>query len=225
MTRHLMKGWRPRLLPLAMLAMGGLLLTRGLLLHDGLSRPAAAQGQAAPAASPPAMAEAPERTPAGPLPGTPGNPGRVPVPEIPPAPPDAVQVAERALLESLRERRLALDAREEALVQREMLLAATERRLAARVAELAALQQRLEAETAAQDERTEQRLRQLVRLYEAMRPRDASAIFNELDMEVLLPVLARMREARAAPILAAMLPERARLATTELARMRARLAP
>jgi flagellar motility protein MotE (MotC chaperone) len=208
MTRRLMKGWRPRLLPLAMLAMGGLLLTRGLLLHEGWSRPAAAQGQAAPAAAaPPATAEAP--VPAAPA----------------PAPPDEVQAPERALLETLRERRLTLEAREEGLVQREMLLAATERRLAARVAELGALQQRLEAETAAQDERTEQRLRQLVRLYEAMRPRDASAIFNELDMEVLLPVLARMREARAAPILAAMLPERARLATTELARMRARLAP
>jgi flagellar motility protein MotE (MotC chaperone) len=218
-----MSMWRPRVLPLAILAMAALLLTRGLLLHEGLSNPASAQ----------APAGAPDADPASanlgrPVAGTPGNPGRVPVPPPeppPPAPPDEVQVAERALLESLRERRLALDAREAEIAQREMLLAATERRVAARIADLGVLQQRLEAETAAQDERAEQRLRQLVRLYEAMRPRDASAIFNELDMEVLLPVLARMREARAAPILAAMQPERARQATTELARMRARLAP
>jgi len=195
--------WRPRLLPLAMLAMAGLLLVRGLSLHDSLAAP----GFIAPAAANAPPAEAP-----------------------PPAPPDAAppgptDAAERALLESLRDRRTALDVREAEIVQREMLLAATERRLVARVEELAALQQALEAETRAQDERVEERLRQLVRLYEAMRPRDASVIFNELDMEVLIPVLARMREARAAPVLAAMLPERARLATTELARLRARLAP
>lgn len=191
--------WRPRLLPLAMLAMAGLLLVRGLALHDGLARP----GFIAPAAAnaPPADAAPPA------------------------AEPEPTEQAERALLESLRDRRTALDAREADIVQREMLLAATERRLLARVEELAALQQALEAETRAQDERVEERLRQLVRLYEAMRPRDASVIFNELDMEVLIPVLARMREARAAPVLAAMLPERARLATIELARLRARLAP
>ncbi|MBB3899191.1 MotE family protein [Roseococcus suduntuyensis] len=198
-----MRRWRPRLLPLAILAMAGLLLTRGLMLHDGFGTPAAAQ---APAAAPEA--------PAAPAPAA-----------QPEAPPDEIQAAERALLESLRERRLAIEAREAETAQREMLLAAAERRLAARIEQLGTLQQRLESETAAQDERAEQRLRQLVRLYEAMRPRDASVIFNDLDMEVLLPVLARMREARAAPILAAMQPDRARQATTELARLRARLAP
>lgn len=200
-----MTGWRPRLLPLAILAMGGLLLTRGVLLHDGFGTPAAAQ---APAAAPEAPAPAPP----------------APAAQAPEAAPDEIQAAERTLLESLRERRLALEAREAEAAQREMLLAAAERRLAARIEQLATIQQRLESETAAQDERAEQRLRQLVRLYEAMRPRDASVIFNELDMEVLLPVLARMREARAAPILAAMQPDRARQATTELARLRARLA-
>lgn len=191
-----MTRWRPRLLPLAIIAMAGLLLARGATLQEGLGRPAAAQ---APAASAPA-----------------------PQPD---AAPDEVQAAERALLLTLRERRLALDAREADLSGREVLLLAAERRIAARIEELAALQRQLEEETAAQDARAEERLRQLVRLYEAMRPRDASVIFNDLDMEVLLPVLVRMREARAAPILAAMQPDRARQATTELARLRARLSP
>ena len=48
-----------------------------------------------------------------------------------------------------------------------------------------------------------------------MKPRDAAAIFNDLDMPVLLQVLDRMKEAKAAPILAAMQPDRAREATTE----------
>jgi flagellar motility protein MotE (MotC chaperone) len=211
--------WRPRLLPLAMLAMAGLLLVRGLALHEGVSGPgfiAPAAANAPPAQTPAAGAmplnEAGAAAPIAPEPGS-------------AAAADPAALAERALLENLRARRTALDTRETEIAQREMLLSATERRVIARVEELAALQQALEAETSAQDERVEQRLRQLVRLYEAMRPRDASVIFNELDMEVLIPVLARMREARAAPVLAAMLPERARLATTELARLRARLAP
>jgi len=62
----------------------------------------------------------------------------------------------------------------------------------------------------------------LVKTYEAMRPRDAATILNELEAPVLLQVLDRMKEAKAAPILSAMLPDRARAATTGLAQMRSR---
>ena len=55
-----------------------------------------------------------------------------------------------------------------------------------------------------------------------MRPRDAAAILNELEMPVLLQVLDRMKEAKAAVLLAAMLPDRARTATVQLAAMRSR---
>jgi flagellar motility protein MotE (MotC chaperone) len=70
-------------------------------------------------------------------------------------------------------------------------------------------------------QREETGLRGLVRLYEGMRPRDAAAIFDELEMPVLLPIVDRMREARAAPVMAAMRPERARALTAELAKLRA----
>jgi flagellar motility protein MotE (MotC chaperone) len=55
-----------------------------------------------------------------------------------------------------------------------------------------------------------------------MKPRDAAAIFNDLDMPVLLAVVDRMKEAKAAPVLAAMQTEKARQVTAELAQMRAR---
>ena len=54
-----------------------------------------------------------------------------------------------------------------------------------------------------------------------MKPRDAATIFNDLDMPVLLQVVDRMKEAKAAPVLAAMQPDRARLVTAQLAQMRA----
>ncbi|MEI6162392.1 MAG: hypothetical protein WCP77_21375, partial [Roseococcus sp.] len=152
-------------------------------------------------------------------------PAPAPAPVAPvaaPVPPAPDLVAERAVLEALRARRAEIEAREAALAQREMLIAAAERRLADRLDELGALRQRLEAEGRQRDERTEQGWRQMVRLYEGMRPRDAAGIFDELEMPVLIQVVDRMREAKAAPVLAAMRPERARLVTTELARYRSR---
>jgi flagellar motility protein MotE (MotC chaperone) len=103
-----------------------------------------------------------------------------------------------------------------------MMLAAAERRLGQRIEELAALQQRLEAIDQGRGEREEAGWRQMVTLYERMRPRDAAAIFNDLEMPVLVQLLDRMREAKAAPVLGAMKPDRARLLTAELARHRSR---
>jgi flagellar motility protein MotE (MotC chaperone) len=57
-----------------------------------------------------------------------------------------------------------------------------------------------------------------VKLYENMRPGDAATIFNGLDMHVLLEVVRRMNQRKAAPILAAMDPAKARALTAELAR-------
>jgi flagellar motility protein MotE (MotC chaperone) len=122
----------------------------------------------------------------------------------------------------LRARRASLDERATGLDAREALAAAAERRLSERVEELTALQTKLEAMENTRRERDEANWRGLVKTYESMRPRDAAVIFNDLDQPVLLQVLDRMKESKAAPILAAMQPERARLATTELAKWRSR---
>jgi flagellar motility protein MotE (MotC chaperone) len=141
-----------------------------------------------------------------------------PAPAAPAEPP--VSAAERALLLDLRKRRTDLEAREAALASREGILAATEKRLADRAGELADLQKRLEALETARRERDEENWKGLVKLYETMKPRDAAAIFNDLDRPVLLAVLDRMKEAKAAPVLAAMQPERARQITADLAQRR-----
>ena len=202
---------RPRLLPFALM---GMLLLLGVKL-EALRRGGEGTGLLVSQA----VASAPTPTPTPTPTPAPGAPARQD------APPAADAAAERAILETLRARRGEIEAREGALAQREMLIAAAERRLAGRLDELSSLQQRLEAEARTRDERTEQGWRQMVRLYEGMRPRDAAGIFDDLDMAVLLQVVDRMREAKAGPVLAAMRPERARLVTTELARHRARPLP
>ncbi len=144
-----------------------------------------------------------------------------PVPPPPAAPVEpAISDAEKAVLQDLRARRKELDARASRLDEREALQTAAERRLTERVQQLTALQAKLEQLEKDRQDRQEANWRGLVRVYEDMRPRDAAAIFNDLDNAVLIPVLDRMKDAKAAPILAAMTPERARGATSQLAQFR-----
>jgi flagellar motility protein MotE (MotC chaperone) len=124
---------------------------------------------------------------------------------------------EKAVLLDLRARREQLDARDAALANRESMAAAAEKKLSAQIGELQALQQRLEALDAGRKEQESAAWQGLVKVYEAMKPRDAATIFNDLGMSVLLSVIDRMKEAKAAAILAAMTPEKARDVTTQLA--------
>ena len=194
-----------RLLPVTIFAMSSLLAVKSAELVRA----------AAPAADPAPKAAAAEAAKSAPPPQA-----AVPTPSEEAAPP--VTDAERAVLLDLRQRRQELDARDAALAERESVLAAAEQKVSARVAELQALQKKLEAPDAARKEREDASWQGLVKLYEAMKPRDAATIFNDLDMPVLLQVVDRMKEAKAAPVLAAMQPDKARDLTAKLAQMRTR---
>jgi len=138
------------------------------------------------------------------------------IPSVPDGPAPMTD-GERAVLLDLRARREQLDARDAALASRESMLAAAEKKLSAQIGELQALQQRLEALDASRKEQESAAWQGLVKVYEAMKPRDAATIFNDLGMSVLLSVIDRMKEAKAAAILAAMVPDKARDVTTQLA--------
>ncbi len=161
------------------------------------------------------------KTPAAPLPAKtvlalpPAAPGSA---QTPPEP--AISEGERTALQDLRARRTQLDSRASKVDEREALLSAAERRLADRIQQLAVLQTKLEQLEKDRHGREEANWRGLVKTYETMRPRDAATIFNDLESPVLIQVLDRMKEAKAAPILAAMTPERARAATIQLAQYR-----
>jgi flagellar motility protein MotE (MotC chaperone) len=211
----------PRLLPLTILAMAALLavkstaLVRAAVAASAPTPVAATLVAAAQAAPPPTAAAAPHPAAADAA-AKPAEPAPAPPSEPP------VSDSERALLLDLRHRRGELDTRAAALDQRDAVLAAAETRLAARVTELKALQDRLEALEAARKQRDDANWAGLVKLYENMKPRDAATIFNDLDMPVLLQVVNRMKEAKAAPVLAAMQPDRARQLTDQLAALRGR---
>jgi len=214
-----MRLMRPRLLPATIAAMSALLILKSALLVQ------AAAGEAGAATPAPNTAEAAPKTKAS-TQAAPASPKLVaePAPHeaAQPAPGVAVTEGEKAVLLALRKRRDDLDARARAQDQREAELAAANRRLEERVTELSALQSRLEGLEAGRLQHQAENWAGLVKTYEAMKPREAAAIFDVLDMQVLLQVLDRMQERKAAPVLAAMQPDRARLATQLLAELRTR---
>ncbi len=202
----------PRLLPVTTVAIAALLAVKSadLLGLAGAARAATGVETSAPAAPSAAASTISAALPAATV-----------VAASPPAPIETpVSPHELALLQNLRHRQAELDARAAALTTREGVAAAAEKRLDARLDELTSLQKRLESLEAARHARDEASWQGLVHVYEAMRPRDAAVIFDDLDMPVLLQVLDRMRDRKAAPILAAMQPERARQVTAQLAELR-----
>ena len=66
-------------------------------------------------------------------------------------------------------------------------------------------------------------IKSLVKIYEGMKPDEAAAIFNELDMPILLDVIGKMSERKVALVLANMNPKRARDVTQELADKRKKI--
>ena len=127
---------------------------------------------------------------------------------------------EWSLLQDLRTRRHALDAREAALDARAEALDAAKASLKDQLTALSTLQASLKGLEATRHERSDGAWMGLVKVYEAMRPADAAGIFDTLDIHVLLEIVDRMNDRKAAAVLAAMTPERARLATQMLARLR-----
>jgi flagellar motility protein MotE (MotC chaperone) len=212
-----------RLLPATIGVLAGLLAVKSVTLVRGVAVPDATivfsfpstHARAAASAAPAAEAAKPSNTLA-----AADTADRKKADDKPREPP--LTATERSLLLELRQRREELDARETVLAERESVLTAAQQKLSDRVAELVSLQQRLEALDADRKRQDDASWQGLVKLYETMKPRDAATIFNELSMSVLVQVMDRMKDAKAASILAAMNPEKARLVTQELARLRNR---
>jgi flagellar motility protein MotE (MotC chaperone) len=113
------------------------------------------------------------------------------------------------LADRLTARQRALDRRERDLAEREQDLRAAESRVNQRVAELTELREALEQQVGEVGELTEERIIGVVRMFEAMRSKDAAAVMTELSAEDGVRVLDRMNRTKAGKLLAAMHPVQA----------------
>lgn len=177
-------------------------------IMPGPAQAVAAETPAAPAPAPaapaPAHAEAPPAAPAAPAQGNSFDP-------------NALTAGEIDVLQNLNRRRAEIEARARELDGREALIAAAEARVDQKLAELKAIEARIATAEAAATQAEDAQLARLVKVYEAMKPAEAAAIFNTLDFPVLLQVASRMKEAKIAPVLAAMDPQAAKALTVALA--------
>ena len=124
------------------------------------------------------------------------------------------------LLQELSDRREQLEKLFKQINLREGLLKAAEKRISKRVSELKQLQKTINDLIKTHDDQQETKMASLVKIYEAMKPKDAARIFEQLDLNTLLIVAERMKERKLAPVMAQMNPEKAKDVTVELSKLR-----
>ena len=127
---------------------------------------------------------------------------------------------ELKILQQLSERRKNLDKREAQLALRENLLTQTEKRVDEKLQEVRSLQSELTTIITQYEDVEETKVQSLVKIYESMKPKDAARIFDQMELPILITVIDKMAEKKAAPILAGMTPEKAKELTVELAQQR-----
>lgn len=136
---------------------------------------------------------------------------------VPLAGADGVSVTEQEILERLTARRVELQQYEEELALRASIVDAAEKRIEERTATLEALEAQISTLVDQREEMETGQFAGLVAMYEAMKPKDAAKIFNNLEMDVLLRLAKVINPRKMAPILAEMDPPRAQDLTVQMA--------
>jgi flagellar motility protein MotE (MotC chaperone) len=128
-----------------------------------------------------------------------------------------ISAAEMDVLTSLADRRDALEQRQRDLDLRANIIQATEKRVDGKIGELKALQAKIESLIGQRDAKELEQLDGLVKVYTAMKPKDAARIFSALDDNVRLGLAGRMKPDVVAGIMAALPAEVAQKLSLQLA--------
>ena len=125
------------------------------------------------------------------------------------APPLECPQPPAALAAALTEREKQASVRETAIQERQAALDLAEQVIARRLTELEQAESALRETLSVADKAAETDLTQLTEVYQAMKPKDAAALFDGMDPEFAAGFLGRMRPAEAAAIMSGMAPEKA----------------
>jgi flagellar motility protein MotE (MotC chaperone) len=128
-----------------------------------------------------------------------------------------VSPSERAILERLQSRRQELEARAREIDIRESLLKAAEQRIESRVQEMKSIEAKASAADEQKSEAENARFKNIVTMYEGMKPKDAAKVFDRLEMPVLIEIASKIAPRKMSDILGVMSPEAAERLTVELA--------
>ena len=142
------------------------------------------------------------------------------VPEPPPPqdmPKPLPSAGERAVLESLQQRRQELETRTREMEVRDSLLKAAEKRIEQRLQDLKDQEARISGASAKREEEDQAKFKSLVTMYENMKAKEAAKVFDRLDLRILVEIATKMNPRRMSDILGVMTPEAAERLTIEIA--------
>jgi flagellar motility protein MotE (MotC chaperone) len=210
----------PRFLPLVAVAAVGVLAIN--LVENGPGIIGAARGFAEGAAAKTDGAKADKALPADASIGAPAVVAAKPAPVCAPTATDlakeaGLSPAELQVLQSLGDRRGALDEREQGLDTQVELIAAAEAKVDAKIATMNQLKADMQTLLGQLDDKQQAEVDRLVKVYEAMKPADSAARFVLLTDEVRLPIAAKMKEKALSAMIAKMPPPEAKRLTESLA--------
>lgn len=135
-----------------------------------------------------------------------------------PDPAKAVSPAERAVLERLQARRQEIETRAREIDIRENLVKTAEKKLEGKLQELKATEARITSAEGQKAKAEAARMKDLVTMYENMKPKDAAKVFDRLDIAVLYQIASQITPRKLSDIVGQMQPENAERLTVEIAR-------
>lgn len=130
------------------------------------------------------------------------------------------QKAETSLVKDILARQVSLSTQEKELKEQKRVLDAAKVALDEKMRNLNAMLTLLAEKQAAHQETVSAETDRLVKIYEDMPPKEAAAVFNIMDIHVLVPVVSKMIPRKVSAILGVMLPERVNLISQYLAGIR-----
>jgi flagellar motility protein MotE (MotC chaperone) len=130
---------------------------------------------------------------------------------------DQYSPAQLKLLKSLAKRRQEIENQEKLIVDHENIVKLTEKQVDNKITEIKIIRDEAKELLKKLEVKEDEKIGSLVKIYQTMKPKEAAKIFEQLDMEILIQVINRMKEAKSAPIIALMDADKARLLTRKLA--------
>lgn len=124
--------------------------------------------------------------------------------------------SEIMILQELAERREILDARAKEIDKHALQLKVAEDEIDKKIAQLKKYEERLIELTNQYNKKEKENVDSLVKLYTAMKPKDAARIFNTLDLDITVAILKGMKPSTTSTIISQMNSERAQEITAVL---------
>ncbi len=135
-------------------------------------------------------------------------------------PDSRVKMAVKDLNDDITAHRQAMQGQAENLKHQQKELAAEQKELDEKLQALGRNASELSAQQEQRRQDVEQSIERLARIYEQMSPRDAAAMFDVLDMRVMVPVAQHMLPRRISDVIGNMTPDRANVLSQYLAGIR-----